>query len=70
MARRQNQMLGDPMMDINCEEYKPLPVGYANSKFVGMAPNPMLSGVKTPKYQVTAPRPVSAAVMAVNLAPR
>ena len=70
MARRQNQMLGDPMLDINCEEYKPLPVGYANAKFVGMAPNPYLSGVKTPKYQVSAPRPQSADVMAVNMAQR
>ena len=52
----------------NCEEYKPLPIGFANAHFVGNRPNPNLRGVKTPKYQRAASRPVSADVMAVNMA--
>jgi hypothetical protein len=52
----------------NCESYKPLPIGFANANFVGNRPNPNLPGVKTVKYQRSAPRPVSADVLAVNLA--
>lgn len=61
-------VLSDRMYMTNCEEYKPLPIGYANAHFVGNRPNPNLMGVKTPKYQRAAARPVSADVMAVNMA--
>jgi len=61
-------ILSDKMYMTNCEEYKPLPIGYANAHFVGNRPNPNLMGIKTPKYQRAAPRPVSADVMAVNMA--
>lgn len=50
----------------DCESYKPLPIGYANANFQGNRGNPYLDGIKTPKYQRSAPRPVSADVMAVN----
>jgi hypothetical protein len=61
-------ILSDANFMANCEEYKPLPIGFANAHFVGNRPNPNLKGVKTPKYQRSAPRPVSADVMAVNMA--
>ena len=61
-------ILSDANFMANCEEYKPLPIGYANAHFLGNRPNPNLMGVKTPKYQRSAPRPVSADVMAVNMA--
>ena len=61
-------ILSDANFMANCEEYKPLPIGFANAHFVGNRPNPNLMGVKTPKYQRSAPRPVSADVMAVNMA--
>jgi hypothetical protein len=59
-------ILSNSSSEINCEEYKPLPVGYANANFQGGPGNPFLLGIKTPKYQRAAPRPVSADVMAVN----
>ena len=61
-------ILSDANYMTNCEEYKPLPIGFANAHFVGNRPNPSLMGIKTPKYQRSAPRPVSADVMAVNMA--
>lgn len=61
-------ILSDANYMTNCESYKPLPIGYANAHFVGNRPNPNLMGVKTPKYQRSAARPVSADVMAVNMA--
>jgi hypothetical protein len=61
-------ILSDANYMTNCEEYKPLPIGFANAHFVGNRPNPNLMGIKTPKYQRSAPRPVSADVMAVNMA--
>lgn len=61
-------ILSDANYMVNCEEYKPLPIGFANAHFVGNRPNPNLRGVKTPKYQRAAARPVSADVMAVNMA--
>ena len=59
-------ILSNSSSEVNCEEYKPLPVGYANANFTGGPGNPFLLGIKTPKYQRAAPRPVSADVMAVN----
>ncbi len=67
MARRTG-ILSDANSMVNCEEYKPLPIGFANAHFIGNRPNPNLMGVKTPKYQRAASRPVSADVMAVNMA--
>ncbi len=61
-------ILSDRMSEMSCEEYKPLPIGFANAHFVGNRPNPNLRGIKTPKYQRAAVRPVSADVMAVNMA--
>lgn len=61
-------ILSDANYMTNCEEYKPLPIGFANAHFVGNRPNPNLMGIKTPKYQRSAARPVSADVMAVNMA--
>tara|TARA_R110000803_G_scaffold105116_3_gene173328 strand:- start:85 stop:1143 length:1059 start_codon:yes stop_codon:yes gene_type:complete len=59
-------ILSNASAEVNCEAYKPLPVGYANANFTGGPGNPFLLGIKTPKYQRAAPRPVSADVMAVN----
>ena len=61
-------ILSDANYMTNCESYKPLPIGFANAHFVGNRPNPNLKGIKTPKYQRSAIRPVSADVMAVNMA--
>ena len=61
-------ILSDKNYMKNCEEYKALPIGYANYNFVGNRPNPNLLGVKTPRYQRSAPRPASADVLAVNMA--
>lgn len=52
----------------NCEDYKPLPIGFMNAKFEGNVPNPNLPGIKTIKYQRAVSRPVSADVLAVSLA--
>jgi hypothetical protein len=59
-------ILSDSAMRKNCKDYSFLPVGFANSEFVGVMGNPYLPGIKTPKYQRSAPRPVSADVMAVE----
>jgi hypothetical protein len=59
-------ILSDKMMRENCKDYSFLPVGFANSEFIGVMGNPYLPGIKTPKYQRSAPRPVSADVMAVE----
>ena len=56
----------DSMLRDNCLEYQAFPVGFANADFEGNTGNPYLSGVKPPKYQRSAPKPVSADVMAVN----
>ena len=61
-------ILSDKYMSENCKDYSFLPVGFANSEFVGVMGNPYLPGIKTPKYQRSAPRPVSADVMAVEAA--
>ena len=61
-------VLSNAYGEVNCESYKPLPVGYANANYQGNRGNPYLDGIRTPKYQVSAPRPVSADVMAVNRA--
>jgi hypothetical protein len=59
-------ILSDKMMRENCKDYSFLPIGFANSEFIGVMGNPYLPGIKTPKYQRSAPRPVSADVMAVE----
>lgn len=59
-------ILSDKMMRENCKDYSFLPVGFTNSEFIGVMGNPYLPGIKTPKYQRSAPRPVSADVMAVE----
>jgi len=59
-------ILGDKRWKENCLEYQALPVGFANANFSGMLGNPYLTGIKTPKYQQSAPKPQSADEMAVN----
>lgn len=59
-------ILSDANTMKNCLDYKALPVGYANAEFVGSVRNPFLDGIKTPKYQRSAPKPASADVVAVN----
>jgi len=56
----------DSQLKDNCLSYNAFPVGFANADFVGSLGNPYLKGVKPPKYQRSAPKPVSADVMAVN----
>ena len=58
----------DSRLKDNCLEYNAFPVGFANADFEGGSGNPYLSGIKPPKYQRSAPKPVSADVMAVNSA--
>ena len=50
----------------SCLEYNAFPVGFANADFEGGLSNPYLSGIKVSKYQRSAPKPVSADVLAVN----
>ena len=59
-------ILSDANFNKNCLDYKALPVGFANAEFLGSMSNPFLDGVKTPKYQRSAPKPASADVVAVN----
>ena len=58
-------VLGDDNWHKNCHEYHAFATGFANATFVGQLMNPYLNGVKTPKYQRSAPRG-SADVEAVN----
>ena len=59
-------ILSDANIMKNCLDYKALPVGFANAEFLGSTSNPFLTGIKTPKYQRSAPKPASADVVAVN----
>jgi uncharacterized protein YfiM (DUF2279 family) len=61
-------ILSDAMMEKNCVDYKILPLGFANSEYSGGLSNFYLQGIKTSKYQMSAPKPVSADVAAVNRA--
>lgn len=61
-------ILSDAMMEENCMDYKILPLGFANSEFSGGLSNPYLQGIKTSKYQMSASKPASADVEAVNRA--
>ena len=61
-------ILSDKMMEKNCIDYKILPLGFANSEYSGGLSNFYLQGIKTSKYQMSAPKPVSADVAAVNRA--
>lgn len=58
-------VLGDKNWHKNCHEYHAFATGFANATFNGQLMNPYLNGVKTPKYQRSAPRG-SADVEAVN----
>lgn len=59
-------ILSDANLSKSCLDYKALPVGFANAEFIGTMSNPFLDGIKTPKYQRSAPKPASADVVAVN----
>jgi hypothetical protein len=61
-------ILSDAMMEKNCIDYKILPLGFANSEYSGGLSNPYLQGIKTSKYQMSAPKPASADIAAVNRA--
>jgi uncharacterized protein YfiM (DUF2279 family) len=61
-------ILSDKMMEKNCMDYKILPLGFANSEYSGGLSNPYLQGIKTSKYQMSAPKPASADISAVNRA--
>ena len=61
-------ILSDAMMEKNCIDYKILPLGFANSEFSGGLSNPYLQGIKTSKYQMSAPKPASADIAAVSRA--
>ena len=52
----------------NCLQYHAFPVGFANADYEGGLNNPYLTGIKPPKYQRSAPKPVSADVLAVSVA--
>ena len=67
MASRRG-FLSDAMMEKNCIDYKILPLGFANSEYSGGLSNPYLQGIKTSKYQMSAPKPASADIAAVNRA--
>lgn len=61
-------ILSNKMMEENCVDYNVLPLGYINSQYSGSLSNPYLQGIKTPKYQMAAPKPASGDVAATSLA--
>ena len=61
-------ILSDEHYKKNCFDYASLPVGFANAEFRSGMSNPYLPGIKTPKYQRSAPKPMSADVAAVSAA--
>ena len=61
-------LLSDKNLRHHCLSYQAFSVGFANADFGGNLGNPFLPGIKTPKYQRSAPKPISADVMAVNRA--
>lgn len=60
-------ILSDKASAVNCKEYSALPVGFANSRYIGAATNPGLPGIKTPKYMRSVAKPQSLDILAVNL---
>ena len=62
------KILSEKKVKDECLSYHAFPVGYANADFEGGLSNPFLTGIKVSKYQRSAPKPVSADVMAVNSA--
>lgn len=61
-------ILGDDHFKKNCMEYNPARLGVFNADFQGDLINPLYDGIKTPKYQRSAPKPQSLDVLAVNQA--
>jgi len=61
-------ILSDDHFKKNCMEYQATRLGVFNADFQGDLINPLYDGIKTPKYQRSAPKPQSLDVLAVNQA--
>jgi len=61
-------ILSDDHFNKNCLEYQASRLGVFNADFQGDLINPLYDGIKTPKYQRSAPKPQSLDVLAVNQA--
>ena len=61
-------ILSDDHFKKNCLDYQAPRVGVFNADFAGDTINPFYDGIKTPKYQRSAPKPQSLDVLAVNQA--
>jgi hypothetical protein len=61
-------ILGDEHFKKNCMEYQASRLGVFNADFQGDLINSLYDGIKTPKYQRSAPKPQSLDVLAVNQA--
>jgi len=59
-------ILSDDHFNKNCLEYQASRLGVFNADFQGDLINPLYDGIKTPKYQRSAPKPQSLDVLAVN----
>ena len=59
-------ILSDKHFKKNCLDYQAPRVGVFNADFAGDTINPMYDGIRTPKYQRSAPKPQSLDVLAVN----
>jgi hypothetical protein len=61
-------ILSDSHFKKNCLDYQAPRIGVFNADFAGDTMNPFFDGIKTPKYQRSAPKPQSLDVLAVNQA--
>ena len=66
MVSRTSGILCDKEFEKNCLDYVAMPVGMANAQFSPVPNNPLYDGIKPPKHQQMASRPVSIDVQAVN----
>ena len=68
MVSRKEGILSDSHYYKNCIEYLPLPMGFANAKYRGNMITSDFPGIRTPKYQRSAPKPQTADTLASSLA--
>ena len=61
-------ILSDDHFKKNCLDYQAPRIGVFNADFAGDTMNPFFDGIRTPKYQRSAPKPQSLDVLAVNQA--
>lgn len=60
-------VLSDAHSDQFCLEFSSAPMGYYQSNYQELPPNPNLTGIKTPRYVQTVQKPQSLDIAAINL---